>query len=80
MPFSTPVKCYVEIALRLLAIVTLTVILGLEVMLHHPVLDLFDAVGYWTFRAALLIVFLTWLGRHVVYEVKAAVRELRKRN
>jgi len=48
--------------------------------LHASNLDFLDTVAFWCFRAALLIVFVAWLARHVIHELKAlipAIRELR---
>jgi hypothetical protein len=43
--------------------------------------DILTTIEFWTFRIALLIVFLSWLVRHVIHEVKVlipALRELRQ--
>ena len=38
--------------------------------MHSPNFDFLDTVGYWSFRAALLFVFISWLVRHVIHELK----------
>ena len=43
--------------------------------------DILSALEYWAFRVGLLIVFVAWILRHVVHELKAlipALRELRQ--
>jgi hypothetical protein len=42
--------------------------------------DILTIIEYWAFRLALLIVFLSWLARHVIHELKvlrAAINEWR---
>jgi hypothetical protein len=46
--------------------------------LHEPNLDLLDTIAYWSFRAALLVVFVMWLVRHVSHEIRALSAALRE--
>jgi hypothetical protein len=44
-------------------------------------LDILTTIEYWVFRLGLLIVFVAWILRHVIHELKAvipAIRELRQ--
>lgn len=43
--------------------------------------DILITIEYWAFRLALLMVFVAWILRHVIHELKAlipALRELRQ--
>lgn len=40
-----------------------------EATVSDPHLDPLDCIGFWIFKAALLIVFVVWLARHVLHEI-----------